>query len=53
MVEKLAVRLLLAACIAVIIKMSAKIPNAMMITVMAVRNLLPRMFFQESNNESK
>jgi hypothetical protein len=53
MVEKLLVKLLLAACMAVMISINAKIPSAIIMTVMAVRNLLPLMFFQESTSESK
>jgi hypothetical protein len=52
-VEKLLVKLLLAACMAVMMSISAKIPNAMMITVMDVRSLFPLIFFHESANESK
>jgi hypothetical protein len=51
-VEKLVVRLLLAALMAVIIRISAKMPSAIMITVMAVRNLFTLTFFQESESES-
>jgi hypothetical protein len=52
MVEKLVVRLLLAALIEVMMRINAKIPNAMMATVIAVRNLLPEIFFQESASVS-
>jgi C4-type Zn-finger protein len=48
MVEKLVVRLLLAAFMEVMISINAKIPNAIMATVMAVRNLLPEILRQES-----
>jgi hypothetical protein len=51
-VEKLEVRLLLAACIAVMISINAKIPNAMMITVMDARSLFPFIYFQESDKMS-
>jgi hypothetical protein len=51
-VEKLLTRLLLAACIAVIIKINANIPNAIIITVMLVRNLFPEIFFQDKAIES-
>ena len=51
-VEKLAVRLLLAALMAVIMRISAKIPSAIIITVMAVRNLLPLTFFHDNDSES-
>jgi hypothetical protein len=52
MVEKLEVRLLLAALMAVIISMSANIPKAMMITVMEVLNLFPLMFLQDKDKIS-
>lgn len=52
MVEKLEVRLLLAAEIAVIMRISAKMPRAMITTVMPVRSLLPLIFFHESDKES-
>ena len=48
MVEKLVVRLLLAALIEVMISIKAKIPNAIIATVIAVRNLLPAILRQES-----
>jgi hypothetical protein len=51
-VEKLVVRLLLAACIEVMIRINAKIPNAIMATVMAVRNLLPEIFRQDNASVS-
>jgi hypothetical protein len=47
MVEKLDTKLLLAACMAVTIRMRAKIPKAIITTVIAVRNRLVRIFFQE------
>lgn len=52
MVEKLVVRLLLAALIEVMMRINAKIPRAMMATVIEVRNLLPAMFRQESASVS-
>lgn len=52
MVEKLEVRLLLAALIAVMININANIPNAMMITVMTVLNLLPLILRQERESVS-
>jgi hypothetical protein len=52
MVEKLVVRLLLAACIEVMIRINAKIPNAMIATVIAVRNLLPEILRHESASVS-
>jgi hypothetical protein len=52
MVEKLSESELLAALMAVMMRMSAKIPSAIIIMVMAVRNLLLFTFFQESNKES-
>ena len=53
MVEKLVVRLLLAALMAVMMRISAKMPSAMITTVMAVRNLLPVIFRQESEMVSE
>jgi hypothetical protein len=47
MVEKLVVRLTLAALIAVTIIIKAKIPSAIMATVKPVRNLLPEIFRQD------
>lgn len=52
MVEKLVVRLLLAALMEVMISINAKMPNAMMVTVIAVLNLLPEIFRQESASVS-
>ena len=49
---KLLVRPRLAACIAVMMRISAKMPSAIIITVMAVRNLFPFTFFQERDKES-
>jgi len=51
-VEKLEVRLLLAACMAVMIRINANIPNAMITTVIAVRNLLPMILRQERESVS-
>jgi hypothetical protein len=51
-VEKLEVRLLLAAFMAVIIRISAKIPKAIIITVIDVRNLLPLIFFHDNERMS-
>ena len=48
-VEKLEVRLLLAAFIAVMIRIRANMPNAIMIMVMEVLNLLPLMFLQDND----
>jgi hypothetical protein len=47
MVEKLVVRLLLAALMEVMIRINAKMPNAIMATVIAVRNLLPEILRQD------
>jgi hypothetical protein len=52
MVEKLVVRLLLAACMHVMIRINAKMPKAIMTTVNEVRNLLPEIFRQESASVS-
>ena len=52
MVEKLDVRLLLAALMAVIIRIRANMPKAMMMTVMEVLNLLPLMFLQDKDKIS-
>ena len=52
MVEKLVVRLLVAAVMAVMMSINAKIPSAMMATVMAVRNLLLTILRQESERVS-
>jgi hypothetical protein len=52
MVEKLEVRLLLAAAMAVMISIRAKIPNAMITTVIPVRSLLALIFLQERESES-
>jgi len=52
MVEKLVVKLLLAALMEVMININAKMPNAMMATVIAVRNLLPAILRQESASVS-
>ena len=52
MVEKLFVSPRLAAFIAVIISINAKIPSAIIIIVITVRSLLPFTFFHESASES-
>ena len=51
-VEKLVVRLALAACIEVIIPINAMIPKAIIATVMPVRNLLPEILRQERESVS-
>jgi hypothetical protein len=51
-VEKLLTKLLLAACMAVMIRINAKMPSAMITTVIAVRSLLPLMFFQDKLSKS-
>lgn len=51
-VEKLDVRLLLAALMAVMMSINAKIPRAMITIVMADRNLFPLILVQESDKES-
>jgi len=51
-VEKLDVSELLAAVIAVIIRMSAKMPKAMMTTVMADRSLFDRILFHDKESVS-
>ena len=48
----LVVRLLLAALIEVMISINAKMPRAIMATVIAVRNLLPEILVQESASVS-
>ena len=53
MVEKLEVKLLLAALIAVMIRINANMPKAMIITVMLVRSLLDVIFFQDNARESR
>jgi hypothetical protein len=52
MVEKLVVRLLLAALMEVMISINAKMPNAIMATVMAVLNLLPEILRQDNASVS-
>lgn len=52
MVEKLVVRLLLAAWIAVMMSINAKMPSAIIATVIAVRNLLPEILRHESESVS-
>ena len=52
MVEKLVVRLTLAALMAVTIMIKAKMPKAIMATVKPVRSLLPEILRQESANVS-
>lgn len=52
-VEKLEVRLLLAALIAVMIRMSANMPSAIIMMVMEVLNLLPLMFLQDNDKISR
>lgn len=51
-VEKLDVRLLLAALMAVIMRIKAKIPSAMITIVIADLNLLPFILVHESDKES-
>jgi hypothetical protein len=51
-VEKLEVRLLLAALMEVMIRINAKIPKAMIAIVIAVRNLFPAILRQDSDNVS-
>jgi hypothetical protein len=52
MVEKLVVRLLLAAFMEVMIRINAKMPNAIIATVMAVLNLLPEILRQDNASVS-
>lgn len=52
MVEKLVVRLLLAALIEVMMSIKAKMPKAIIATVIAVRNLLPEILVQERDSVS-
>ena len=52
MVEKLVVRLTLAALIAVTIIINAKMPRAIIATVKPVRNLLPEIFRQDKASVS-
>jgi hypothetical protein len=51
-VEKLEVRLLLAALMEVMIRINAKMPKAMIAIVIAVRNLFPAILRQDSDNVS-
>ena len=53
MVEKLLRKLPFIASIAVIIPINAMIPNAIMATVMPVRNLFPRTVLNASERESE